>query len=62
VIDVLCKSPEDREDIHLSDLNFCSNTYMEIALGHSHSIGERITVGAKVKMLLGLMNVGATID
>lgn len=62
VIDVLCKSPEDREDIHLSDLNFRSNTYMEIALGHSHSIGERITVGAKVKMLLGLMNVGATID
>ena len=35
---------------------------MEVALGHSHVINEKVSVGAKVKLLLGLLNVDAKID
>ena len=33
-----------------------SNSYAEIALGHSRKIMDKLTVGAKVKFLLGIYN------
>lgn len=36
-----------------TDVKAKSMNYVEVALGHSHNIGKKITVGAKVKVLLG---------
>lgn len=38
----------------LSGLNLSANTYAELAFGHSHQIGEHLSVGAKAKLLIGL--------
>lgn len=38
----------------IDDLGVSATSYMEVALGHSHRINRRLTVGAKVKFLLGL--------
>ncbi len=43
-------------EYNLKDLGIYSNTYAEIALGHSHKITEQLTIGAKVKFLLGIYN------
>jgi len=47
---------------NFKDLTVDANALAEIALGHSRAINEKITVGAKVKFLLGLGNVYAKID
>lgn len=44
--------------IDLKDLNVGSSLYTEIALGYSHQINERWTVGGKLKVLLGSMYLG----
>ena len=41
----------------IDDLRVKANAYAEIALGHSHKINEKLTVGAKAKLLLGGANV-----
>ncbi len=43
-----------KDTYSFSDLGFRSQSYAELALGHSHKIGKKWTVGAKVKFLLGL--------
>lgn len=42
-----------REKYQLHNLGVRSQNYVELALGHSHRIGEKLTIGAKVKFLLG---------
>lgn len=44
------------------DLGANATAYADIALGHSHAVNKKLTVGAKVKFLLGLGNVSAKID
>lgn len=39
---------------NLSDFGLKSQTYMEVALGHSHTINEHLVVGGKAKLLFGL--------
>lgn len=41
-------------DYTISDLNMTSSNYVDIALGHSRRINKDITVGARLKFLLGL--------
>ncbi len=41
-------------EYELEDIGLRSQNYAEIALGHSHKIDERLTVGGKVKFLLGM--------
>jgi len=43
-----------RSDYEISDLGVRSESFIELGLGHSHKLNDRITVGAKVKFLLGL--------
>ena len=43
----------DKEHYRLKDLGFNTQNYLELALGHSHKITDKLTVGAKVKFLLG---------
>ena len=40
----------------LEDMGIYSNNYAEIAFGHSRKIMDKLTVGAKVKFLLGIYN------
>ena len=41
---------------NLEDMGFFTNNYAEIAIGHSRKILDNLTVGAKVKFLLGIYN------
>lgn len=43
-------------EYNLKDMGIYSNSYAEIALGHSRKVMDKLTVGAKVKFLLGLYN------
>ncbi|MDE6207904.1 MAG: hypothetical protein K2M55_08860 [Muribaculaceae bacterium] len=44
-------------EYNFKDLTVKANAMAEVALGHSHTINERLDVGAKVKVLLGVGNV-----
>ncbi|WP_455498156.1 DUF5723 family protein [Coprobacter sp.] len=46
----------------MKDLRIKSNNYIELALGHAHRINDRLTIGAKVKALVGGANLDARID
>ncbi len=43
-----------KEEYDVSNLGVRSESYMELALGHSHQINDKLTVGGKVKFLFGL--------
>lgn len=62
LVDLLSKSPTEGKDIHLSDLKMQGRIYSELALGHSRNINEKFSIGVKVKLLLGLLNVDANVD
>ncbi|MDE7125116.1 MAG: hypothetical protein K2O12_01355, partial [Muribaculaceae bacterium] len=47
---------------NFKDLTVDANAMAEIAFGHTHKINNKITVGAKLKFLMGLGNVYAKID
>ena len=44
------------------DINLRTSAYFDIALGHSHKINEKWTIGAKIKGLIGLVNADLNID
>lgn len=47
------KTTGEREHYQLHDIGVRSQNYLELALGHSHKIDDRLTVGAKMKFLIG---------
>lgn len=50
-------------EYEIRDLNVRANAYTEIALGHSHRLaGDRLSIGAKLKMLIGLANINANVN
>ena len=54
---------EGSSHYEVDDLTVRANSYVEVALGHAREVIEdRLTVGAKVKFLLGAANVDARID
>lgn len=46
----------------IRDINLSSSSYAQIALGHSHRINEKWTIGAKIKGLVGFANADLNID
>lgn len=48
------KTTGDQEHYTIKDVGARTQNYLELALGHSHKLGERWTVGGKVKLLFGL--------
>lgn len=46
----------------IQDLEVYSNSYLEMAFGHSRKINDRLTLGAKVKLLLGVANATAKME
>lgn len=49
-------------EYHIRNQFVKANAYTEIGLGYSRIITKRFTLGGKVKMLLGIANLDATID
>ncbi len=49
-------------DVNIHNLSLGVTLYSEIGLGYSRQINERITIGGKVKMLLGFMDVDFVMD
>ncbi len=47
------KTTGSRESYDLSGIGVRSHNYVELALGHSHKIGDKVRVGAKMKLLFG---------
>lgn len=56
------KTGMEQEEYVLGPTSFKSSNYLELSLGHSLKIGDKVTVGAKLKYLLGLANVNAKVD
>lgn len=58
------KLGQTSSDTHYSfgDLAVNANAYAEIALGHSRKITDKLSVGGKLKFLLGAGNVNAKIE
>jgi hypothetical protein len=56
------KTGMDQDVYHIKNFAANSNNYVELALGHAHKINDRLTVGGKLKLLVGGANVDAKID
>lgn len=61
---VLMKNMQDQEITHynVKDMTVRANAYAEVALGHSRQIDDNLTVGGKLKILLGVGNANAHVD
>ena len=47
------KTTGQKSDYDISNLGVKAESFVEVALGHSHKINDKLTVGAKAKVLLG---------
>lgn len=47
------KTAGEKTDYQIDELGIRSESFLELALGHSHKINDQITVGAKAKFLFG---------
>ncbi len=47
------KTTGAKDHYQLNDIGLRTQNYVEVALGHSHRITDRLTIGAKLKFLLG---------
>ena len=52
----------ERNVYNLRDIGASTNNYMDISLGHSHQINDRLQVGASIKALFGLGRIDITFD
>lgn len=56
------KEPGKAQSYDISNLGARMRSRLELSLGHSRKIGERINVGAKVKFLIGIASADVNID
>lgn len=56
------KNAGAKDEYEIKNLGLRSESYMELALGHSHKIGDRVTVGGKAKILFGLAYTDADVS
>lgn len=49
-------------DYLIEDININSYTYLEMAVGHSHKIKDNLTIGARLKLLVGGYYMDANVD
>lgn len=50
------------QEYNIDDLGAQSQNYVELALGHSHKITDKLSVGAKVKVLVGALYAKASAE
>lgn len=53
---------ENGSQYDINGLNMMSTNYAEIAFGHAHTINNHLTIGAKLKALVGLVKANVRID
>ncbi len=51
-----------KEKYSIDDMGIRSQSYLELGLGHSHKLGEDLTIGTKFKVLLGLSYAEMEVD
>lgn len=56
------KTTGAKEHYELHDIGLRSQSYVELAFGHSHRLTDRLTVGAKAKVLLGAAYADFSVD
>ncbi len=56
------KTAGARTEYQLHDIGLRSQNYLELAFGHSRRIDDRLTVGGKVKLLLGIAYADFSVD
>lgn len=56
------KTAGAKENYTIKDLNARTNSYMELAVGHSHQIGSNWKVGGKLKFLIGVAYADLKVD
>lgn len=56
------KTAGAKEHYSLEDIGARTQNYMELALGHSHKINDRLTIGAKAKLLFGFAYADLTVN
>lgn len=56
------KNVGTRQSYNISNMDVKARSYVELALGHAHSINEHLNIGAKVKFLVGIADADAHID
>lgn len=57
----LVKEGAENKTYDISDLNANAVGYAELAFGHSRQINDKLRVGAKLKVLLGIANIDAEV-
>ena len=57
----LAKEGVENKTYDISDLNANAVGYAELAFGHSRQINDKLRVGAKMKVLLGIANIDAEV-
>lgn len=57
----LAKEGLQNKTYEINDFNVHADAYTEIAYGHSHQINNKLRVGAKLKLLLGIANIDANL-
>lgn len=58
----LAKEGPANDSYDLSDFRANLDAYGEVAVGHSRKIGDKLSVGGKVKFLLGMAHIDANAD
>lgn len=56
------KKAGEKEHYSIDDLGVRSQNYLELALGHSHQITDRLKVGGKMKFLVGVGYADAKVE
>ncbi len=56
------KNTGAKETYSFENIGFRSQNYLEIALGHSHQINEKLKVGGKMKFLIGVAYADFSVD
>lgn len=58
----LAKGGLTNKTYDIQDLNAHMDAYGEVAIGHSHQITNRLRIGAKLKLLMGIANIDANFN
>lgn len=58
----LAKNGLENKTYDISNLNAHADAYAEIAFGHSRQFGEKLRLGAKLKVLLGVANADLSVN
>lgn len=58
----LSKEGAKNDHYNIKDMRAHSDSYVEVAFGHSHPIGDKWRIGGKAKFLVGIENVDAYFD